>query len=287
MIKYKYCPICKSNLSRTKHGETYRLSCRKCGWIHYANPLPSVAAYVRNSRNEVLLVRRGVTPGKGKWALPSGFIEQEELPEKAVVRELKEETSIDGSVRRLLGIYTEPTRVYGNILLIAYEIDFHGGKPKPGSDTKEARFFAADRLPMIPFASHRAIIKDGLTASRHRMLVEVLKSKITAATITHTQLFYKGSMGIDREIMRVADLVPGEKVHVLNYDNGERLVTYTIEERAGSRKIVLYGPASKKGKVGNKLCILAYAQISTNDAKTIKPKIVVLDKRNGIKRRPI
>ncbi len=287
MKKYKYCPICKSNLLRKKQGDIYRISCPRCGWIYYNNPLPSVAAFVKNSRNELLLVKRGVAPGKAKWALPSGFIEQNEPPEEAVIRELKEETGIRGTVRKLIGVYTEPTRVYGNVLLIGYEIDFCGGRPKPGSDTRETKFFPVKKLPAIPFSSHMSIIKNGLSIDESTVIVEVLKSKITEATITHTQLFYKGSMGIDSIIMKAVDLVPGEMVHVLNYNNGERLVTYTIEEKPGSRKIVLYGPASKKGNVGDRLCILAYGHINKDHARTIKAKIVVLDERNEIKRRPI
>lgn len=287
MKNYRFCPICKSKLiKKTAHGYS-RLSCSKCKWIHYFNPLPCVAAFVRNDNNEILLVKRGIAPGKGKWSLPTGFIEQNELPEEAVIRELKEETNIKGTLKKLVGVYTERTKIYGNILLIGYEINYIDGKPRPGSDTIEAKFFPVDKLPKIPFASHRAIIKDGLTKKENRTFVEVLKSKITEATITHTQLFYKGSMGIDSKIMKAANLVHGEKVQVLNYNNAERLVTYTIAEKPGSGKFVLYGPASKKGKIGDKLCILSYALVSIEEAKNLKPKVVILNERNRIKRRPI
>ncbi|MBA7511810.1 Aspartate 1-decarboxylase [subsurface metagenome] len=288
MKNYKFCPICKCVLTKTKDGICCRLSCNNCGWVYYHNPLPSVAAFVRNDNGEILLIKRGVAPGKGKWALPSGFIEQNELPEEAVLRELREETNIKGTLKHLIGVYTEPTKLYGNILLIGYEINFVWGKPKPGSDTEETKFFRVDKLPVIHFASHRAIIKDGIAKNGNKIsFIEVLKSKITEATITRTQLFYKGSMGIDSKIMEAAKLVPGEKVQVLNYNNGERLETYTIEEKSGSGKIILYGPASKKGKVGDKLCILSYIFINTPEAKKIKPVIVILNKRNRIKRRPI
>ncbi len=263
-----------------------RIACPRCGWIHYANPLPSVAAFVCTADDHILLIKRGVAPGKGKWALPSGFIEQHELPEQAVIRELREEANIKGTLNRLIGVYTEPTRMYGNVLLLGYAIDYQHGKPRPGSDTADARFFSAQRLPKIHFRSHRAIIKQGLAQrSNPGILIEVLKSKITEATVTHTQLFYKASMGIDAQIMKAANLVPGEKVHVLNYDNGERLITYTIKEKAGSRRIVLYGPASRRGKIGDRLCILSYALVNADDPGGIKTKVVTLDERNRIKRR--
>ncbi len=288
MKKYKFCPICKSNLSITKQGNAKRIVCSWCGWVHYANPLPSVAAFVCTTDRRILLIKRGAAPGKGKWALPSGFIEQHELPEEAVIRELQEETHIRGKLNRLIGVYTEPTHLYGNVLLIGYALDYRQGKPRPGSDTADAKFFPVERLPKIIFRSHRAIINDGLVQRNNPgILIEVLKSKITEATVTHTQLFYKGSMGIDSKVMKTAHLIPGEKVHVLNYSNGERLITYTIAERAGSGRIVLYGPASRRGKVGDKLCILSFAHVGAVDSEHIKPTIIILDERNRIKRKHI
>ncbi len=288
MKKYRFCPICKSKLLMKKHGTVRRITCSRCNWVHYANPLPSVAAFVCTSDKKILLIKRGAAPGKGKWALPSGFIEQHELPEHAVVRELQEETHIRGRLNRLIGVYTEPTRLYGNVLLIGYALDYKQGNPKPGTDTKDAKFFPAKELPKIIFKSHRAIINDGLAQRNNPgILIEVLKSKITEAFVTHTQLFYKGSMGIDAQIMKAANLVPGEKVHVLNYSNGERLITYTIVEKAGSRRIVLYGPASRRGKVGDKLCILSYAHMRAVEADQVKSTIIVLDERNRIKRKHI
>ncbi len=284
MKKYKYCPLCKSNLSIRKVDGQARRICLACGWVDYANPLPSVAVLVHDA-GRILLVKRRVAPGKNKWALPSGFIEQNEMPEQAAVRELREETNLRGTIDHLIGVYMEPTQRYGSVLLIGYTLNARHGTLKPGSDSRDARFFPRSKLPSIPFASHRAIIQDGLRCENTATLIEVLKSKITEATVTHTQLHYKGSMGIDGKIMEAAGLVAGEKVHVLNYNNGERLITYTIRERAGSRKFVLYGPASHKGKVGDRLCILAYALVDEGRAKNMKPKVILLDKRNRIKRK--
>ena len=286
MKNYKFCPVCKSNLLKTKKRLKSILSCSNCGWIYYQNPLPSVVAFIRNVNDEILLIKRGIPPGKGKWALPSGFIEQGELPQQAVLRELKEETNINGNINKLIGVYTQTTTVYGDVLLIAYDVDFIRGKLRHGSDTRAVKFFPLDKLPKIPFQSHKAIIKDALTKKQHRRgFIEILKSKITKATVTHTQLFYKGSMGIDSRIMKAANLLPGEMVHVLNYNNGNRLITYVIEEKSNSGKMVLYGPASKKGKVGDKLCILAYTLTSPEEARKLKTYTVVLDERNKIKRK--
>jgi len=285
MINYKFCPLCKTDLSTKKIEKIGRRTCPRCGWTHYANPIPSAVAFVYQE-DEILLIQRGVAPSRGKWALPSGFVEPNELPEETVLRELREETSIKGTLKGLIGVYTEPTKLYGNVLLIAYDVQYLAGKPRAGTDTIGAKYFSVKNLPNIPFRGHRAIIRDGL--AKHQtsgVRVIVLKSKITEARITHTRLFYKGSMGIDGKVMRAVNLLPGEKVQVLNYDNGERLETYTIQENAGSGRIVLYGPASRKGKVGERLCILSYASMSHSEAQNNKPLVVTLDSKNRIKRR--
>ncbi len=284
MKNYRFCPICKNNLKKEKEKRWTHYLCPKCHWCYYGNPLPSVAALVRKG-NQVLLIKRGIEPGKGKWALPTGFIESDELPEHAVLRELEEETGIIGNIKNFIGVYIDKAGSYGNILLIGYDIEIIGGRLKPGSDSEAARFFAIKKLPRITFSSHRKMIQSGLgKISNHKLMIEVLKSKITKATVTNTVLFYKGSMGIDGRIMAAANLVPGEKVQVLNYNNGERLETYVIEEKPGSGKIVLYGPASKKGKVGHKLCILGYAFTDINQAKEIVPATVILVRKNKIKK---
>ena len=285
MLNHRYCPMCKSKLLNKRIEKFTRRVCPDCGWIHYANPLPSSVAFVYSEAG-ILFIKRGSAPRKGSWALPSGFVEPDESPQETVLRELREETGIRGTIRDLIGVYTQPTTVYGNVLLIAYDVQPTSGKLKAGTDAVDARFFPINKLPNIPLAGHRAIVRDGLM--KHQATdarITVLKSKITEATITHTRLFYKGSMGIDSKVMKAVNLVPGEKVQVLNYDNGERLETYTIAERAGSGRIVLYGPASRKGEVGQRLCILAYASVKQTEAKYHKPLIVTLDARNRIKRR--
>lgn len=286
MKLYKLCPLCGDILKKITEDGHLRLTCRKCNWTFYFNPLPSVAAFVQNNDSKILLVKRGVAPSRGKWALPTGFIEQNETPEIAVVRELKEETNIDGITHKLIGVYVEKTRLYGNVILIGYKLSILKGKPKPGDDAVEAKFFSPDKLPAIGFASHRAVINDALRKN-DGALIEILKSKITEARITHRHLFYRGSMGIDGSIMKEAGLIAGEKIQVLNYNNGERLETYVIEEKPGSGRFVLYGPASKKGNVGDKLCLLSYQIVKREQAANFKPMIVILNERNRIKRKRI
>ncbi len=157
----KFCLKCGSKLKLSRIEEEKRLACPACQWVCYENPLPSSAALVRNDKGEVLLVKRGHEPGMGKWALPSGFIEIYETPEKACLRELKEETGLKGKIVRLVGVYSQKSMLYRNVLIIGYEVEAHGNL-SPGSDSLEAEFFPLDKLPGIPFSSHKKIIKDGI-----------------------------------------------------------------------------------------------------------------------------
>lgn len=107
------------------------------------------------------------------------------------------------------------------------------------------------------------------------MLITVLKSKIAYATVTQKELFYVGSITIDEEIMKKANLRENEKVQVVNLNNGERLETYVIKGKAGSRVFSLNGAAARKAEVGDKLFIIAYVQIDPSEH--IDPIIVDLE----------
>ncbi|MCM8787026.1 MAG: aspartate 1-decarboxylase [Candidatus Omnitrophica bacterium] len=115
------------------------------------------------------------------------------------------------------------------------------------------------------------------------MMRIVLKSKIFYATITDLKLYYKGSITIDAKIMEMADLKEGEKVEVLNLNNGSRLETYVIKGKKNSGIICLNGPAARLGFRGDKIVILSYGLYTEEELKTYKPKIVELDERNRIK----
>jgi len=159
--RLKYCIVCGTDLDTKKIEETKRVVCPACGWIVYENPLPSAAAFIKNPDQKILLVKRGVEPGKGKWALPSGFIEIDETPERACLRELKEETGLDGKIVRLLGVYSQLSVMYKNVLIIGYEVDATGVLTA-GSDSLIARYFMPPDLPEIAFPCHREMIADGI-----------------------------------------------------------------------------------------------------------------------------
>ena len=115
------------------------------------------------------------------------------------------------------------------------------------------------------------------------MLIEVLKSKIHRARVTEANLQYAGSITIDQKLMEAADLVVGEKVQVVNLHNGERFETYVIKGKRNSGVICLNGPAARLGQVGDLVIILAYAQMSPEEAKKFHPKIVQVNEKNRLK----
>lgn len=110
----------------------------------------------------------------------------------------------------------------------------------------------------------------------------MLRAKIHRATLTGTDLDYEGSIAMDRDLMRAADILPGEQVHVLNLYNGERLITYAIEAPAGSGTMLLNGPAARLGSPGDIVIVLAYCAVPDEEAGKLKPIVVRVDARNRI-----
>ncbi|HEU5147155.1 MAG TPA: aspartate 1-decarboxylase [Chryseosolibacter sp.] len=106
------------------------------------------------------------------------------------------------------------------------------------------------------------------------MRVEVLKSKIHRAKITQAELHYVGSIAIDENLMDAANIIEGEKVQIVNINNGERLETYVIRGERGSGTICLNGPAARKAQVGDVVIIISYASMKFEKAKKFKPTVI-------------
>jgi aspartate 1-decarboxylase len=110
-----------------------------------------------------------------------------------------------------------------------------------------------------------------------KMEIEVLKSKIHRVTITQADLNYVGSVTIDEDLLDAANMVPGEKVSIVNANNGERLDTYIIKGERGSGCICLNGPAARRAQVGDVVIIISYCRMDFEEAKTFKPWVVFPD----------
>lgn len=106
------------------------------------------------------------------------------------------------------------------------------------------------------------------------MQIQVLKSKIHRLTLTESHLDYIGSITIDAELLEAANMVPNEKVAVVNVNNGERLETYVIPGKRGSGVCCLNGPAARKAMTGDVLIVISYALMNLEEARTFTPWIV-------------
>ena len=158
-IPRKYCPNCKSKITRKKLESRLRDYCSSCDTIFYDNPLPVVSAVVPNKKREILLVLRDRDPYAGQWCLPSGFVELNESVEKAVLRELREETGIKGKVLRLLDTNSRYNEIYGDLIWVTFEVKKASGKVIAGDDARDAKYFPVHDLPKLPFRANRRAVK--------------------------------------------------------------------------------------------------------------------------------
>ncbi|NIP28777.1 MAG: aspartate 1-decarboxylase [Phycisphaerae bacterium] len=115
------------------------------------------------------------------------------------------------------------------------------------------------------------------------MFVKILKSKLHRATVTDAKLHYVGSIYIDSVLMEAAGILPYESVLIADINNGNRLETYAVPAEANSGKIVILGAAAQLVKTGDLIIIFSFAFCSPEEAKELKPRVVILDENNKIK----
>lgn len=155
-----YCPYCASPLEEQPAYGRVRPVCPTCGYVHFLAPKVGVSVLVEQD-GRVLLVRRAIEPGLGQWSLPSGFIEWDESPEVAAVREVDEETGLVVADPQLLDVGHYSGDYRGPGLNINYRASVAGGTLQPADDAAEVRFFARKDLPPlreIAFESHRRLL---------------------------------------------------------------------------------------------------------------------------------
>jgi len=114
------------------------------------------------------------------------------------------------------------------------------------------------------------------------MMICMLKSKIHRATVTEANLNYVGSITIDEELMDAVGIFENERVQIVNVNNGERFDTYVIKGERGKGDICLNGAAARLVHVGDKVIIMAYAYVDEDEARNMKPKVILVDDNNKI-----
>jgi 8-oxo-dGTP diphosphatase len=165
MARLVYCPVCGHALGERMEGGRVRQACENCGYIHFVNPVPAVGIVIE-SGDGLVLIRRNHPPHKGQWALPSGFVEEDEGAEDAAVREAKEETGLDIELVELFGVNSFPEGPPLSGIMIFYRARVKGGELRGGDDALEAKVFAREELPLLPFRTHREAVAQWLAAQQ-------------------------------------------------------------------------------------------------------------------------
>lgn len=144
-----FCPACGAPTAPTDDARPVA-RCTACGRVHHVDPKVGVGAVVRDDAGRLLLVRRGVAPGKGLWALPAGYVDGGEDPREAAAREVREETGLEVVCGDVVDVYPGGG---GASFFLAFEARLTGGVLAAADDATDAGFFALDALPEMAFDS--------------------------------------------------------------------------------------------------------------------------------------
>ena len=166
---FHFCPLCGGKLSKKKikPSEPDRLVCNLCSFVYYIDPKVATGT-VTLFENQIVLVKRGISPGYGKWVIPGGFVDRGETLEEAAIRETLEETSLQVRLTGLLNVYSYPGRA---VVIVAYLAEAVAGVPEARDETLEVGLFQYEGIPWeeLAFLSTSEALKDyrkGFTLSR-------------------------------------------------------------------------------------------------------------------------
>jgi len=143
---YKFCPRCGGPLEPRllKATEPSRLVCRSCGFVFYLDPKVAVGTIIRDERQHVVLVRRAIEPGYGRWVFPGGYVDRGETVTTAAIREAREEAGLEIRLDELINVYSYPGKAP---VIIVYAATMIGGCLACDDEGLEAKFFAPDEIP--------------------------------------------------------------------------------------------------------------------------------------------
>src|SRR5215207_6530113 len=137
-----FCPRCGSALAEQERYGRLRPACSECEYIVFHDPKGAVLAFITHNES-VLFVKRAIDPGAGKWACPAGFVEHDEAPADAVLRELLEETGLIGKIDHLLEVFPKKDKGLADIVIV-YAVSIVGGELQPADDAEEVAWFTRD-----------------------------------------------------------------------------------------------------------------------------------------------
>lgn len=157
-IEAGFCIRCGQPLQQREVAGTEHSACSACGWVLYQDP-KLVAGILLVEDNRLLLVKRDIEPGRGRWAIPGGYVDRGETVDGAAVRELREETGLEVVIGPLVGLYSRPG---DPIVLAIYVGERNGGTLKAGHEVQDAKFWPIDSLPTLAFERDLTILQDWL-----------------------------------------------------------------------------------------------------------------------------
>jgi len=159
-VEFSFCPVCGGKLEhlKIKENESIRLVCSACDYIFYLDP-KVVACSILLMDDNIVLLKRAISPQKGKWVIPGGYVDRGEEVEAAAIRETREECGLETQIERLLGIYSYAGHVP---VVIVYVAQVLSGELISGDETLEAGLFSKDRIPWgeLAFRSTVDALKD-------------------------------------------------------------------------------------------------------------------------------
>ncbi|HEV8662753.1 MAG TPA: NUDIX hydrolase [Candidatus Methylomirabilis sp.] len=160
--EFRFCPRCGAGLAprRLKAGEPERLACAGCGFIFFFDP-KLAAGTICPLDGGIVLVRRSIEPGYGKWVLPGGYVDRGEAVAAAAIRETREEASLEVAVRELVNVYSYPDNP---VVVVVYLVQVLGGELRAGDEALEARIFPPGAIPWdeLAFPSTAEALRDYL-----------------------------------------------------------------------------------------------------------------------------
>jgi ADP-ribose pyrophosphatase YjhB (NUDIX family) len=154
----QYCPYCGDALGQSLVEGRLLATCQACSWIAFRDPKVVAVTVIDNGDGAVWLIRRGIAPCIGEWALPGGYVDFDEHPRAAAARECREEIGCDVEIDRLLAVEHAAFR-NGGVVVVAYVGRIVGGSPAPGPEALEVAAHAAGALPPLAFSTHELIVR--------------------------------------------------------------------------------------------------------------------------------
>ncbi len=197
-----FCNFCGKSLGTDVLEGKFRQVCSSCAQVYYENPLPVVSVILPNRDREIILVKRSREPYKDMWCCPIGFAEIGESIEGAALRELKEETGIEGKIVQFVDVSSHANPLYGDLLIVTFEAEKIGGEEIPGDDASDCRYFPILGLPKLAFDSQEKAVQKFIELKRDAWNMHDSFESLVEGTVKN-RIVYPGNLLSDELVKAV------------------------------------------------------------------------------------